>query len=203
MMILGLTGGYCAGKNTVARLLSERGWVCCDVDLLGHAALERSLPAVTELLGPGILRPDGSPDRREIGRLVFSAPSLLARYEAIVHPALFALVDGVISETGGRDLCLNAAILYKLPQLARCGAVMEVRSPLPARIRRGRARDGLSLAAVLDRIKRQKPLWERRREYAGPVFILRNSGSEARLARLLDAALERLGRGRPSPSQAS
>lgn len=203
MMILGLTGGYCAGKNTVARLLAERGWVCCDVDLLGHAALERSLPAVTELLGPGILRPDGSPDRREIGRRVFADPALLARYEAVVHPALFALVDEAVEDARGRDLCLNAAILYKLPQVARCEAVIEVRSPLPARIRRGRARDGLPLAAVLDRIRRQRPLWERRRDYEGRLCILRNSGSEARLARRLDAALERLGRGRPSPPQAS
>lgn len=202
-MILGLTGGYCAGKNLVARLLAGRGWACCDVDVLGHAALERNLNDVAELLGPGILRTDGSPDRREIGRRVFADPALLSRYEAIVHPALFALVDEVLGETGDRDLCLNAAILYKLPQVARCEAVIEVRSFLPVRIRRGRARDGLPPAAILDRIRRQKPLWERRRDYEGRLYILRNSGSEARLARRLDAVLERLGRGRPSPPQAS
>jgi dephospho-CoA kinase len=201
-MILGLTGGYCAGKNLVARLLAERGWAACDVDVLGHAALESRLPEVAELLGPGILRPDGSPDRREIGRRVFADPALLARYETVVHPALIALVDGVIRDSGDRDLCLNAAILYKLPQAARCAAVLEVRSPLTARIRRGRTRDGLSTGAILDRIRRQRPLWARRREYPGPVLVLRNSGSEALLARRLDAALARLGRGRPSSSQA-
>lgn len=202
-MILGLTGGYCAGKNLVARLLAERGWAACDVDVLGHAALESRLAAVEELLGPGILRPDGSPDRREIGRRVFADPALLARYEAVVHPALFALTDEVLRNAGDRDLCLNAAILYKLPQAERCAAVLEVRSPLLARIRRGRARDGLSTGAVLDRIRRQRPLWERRREYPGPILVLRNTGSEALLARRLDAALERLGRARSSHPQDS
>lgn len=197
-MILGLTGGYCAGKNLVARLLAERGWAACDVDVLGHAALESRLAETAELLGPGILRPDGSPDRREIGRRVFADPALLARYEAVVHPALFALLDEILLDAGDRDLCLNAAILYKLPQAARCAAVLEVRSPLLARIRRGRARDGLPPGAILDRIRRQRPLWGRRREYPGPVLVLRNSGSEALLARRLDAALERLGRGRPT-----
>lgn len=198
-MLLGLTGGYCAGKSTAARLLAARGWSCCDVDALGHTALELSFPEVQELLGPGVRKPDGSPDRREIGRRVFADPALLARYEAIVHPVLFALVDEAIRDAGDRNLCLNAAIFYKLPQAARCAAVLEVRAPLPVRIRRGRVRDGLSPGAILDRIRRQRPLWDRRREYPGPVIVLRNPGSEAALARSLDAALERLGLGRPTP----
>ncbi len=191
-MLLGLTGGYCAGKNLAARLLSRRGWACCDVDVLGHAALELRLPEVADLLGPGMLKPDGSPDRREIGRRVFEDPDLLARYESIVHPALFSLVDEVIAGSGGRDLCLNAAILYKLPQVLRCAAVLELRSALPVRVLRGRARDGLPIGAILDRIRRQKPLWDRRKDYPGPVLVLRNSGSESGLARRLDGALGRL-----------
>lgn len=191
-MLLGLTGGYCSGKNLAARLLSQRGWSSCDVDVLGHAALELRLTAVADLLGPGILRPDGSPDRREIGRRVFADPALLARYESIVHPALFSLLEEVIAGSGDRDLCLNAAILYRLPQVLRCAAVLELRSALPVRVLRGRTRDGLSAGAILDRIRRQSALWDRRKEYTGPVFILRNSGSEACLARRLDRALGRL-----------
>ena len=202
-MLLGLTGGYCSGKNLAARFLAERGWETCDVDVLGHAALEKSLTEVVELLGPGILKPDGSPDRREIGRRVFSNPALLARYEALVHPVLVSLLDEAIRNAGTKDLCLNAAILYKLPQAARCDAVLEVRAPLWTRILRGRARDGLSAAAILDRIRRQKPLWKRRKEYPGPVFVLRNSGPEPLLAHRLDAVLKGIGWSRPSSSQAS
>jgi len=39
MQIIGLTGGYCAGKNEVARILEKYGWEVADVDKLGHAAL--------------------------------------------------------------------------------------------------------------------------------------------------------------------
>lgn len=194
-MLLGLTGGYCAGKNMAARLLASRGWICTDVDVLGHAALEKSLPAVLDLLGPGILRPDGSPDRGEIGRRVFADRGLLRRYEALVHPALFELLDEVIAGSGGRDLCLNAAILYKLPQLSRCEAVLEVRAPLLLRIQRGRARDGLSPLDILNRIRRQRPLWARRGEFLGPVYMLNNAGDEAALGGRLDDVLDKI-RGR-------
>jgi hypothetical protein len=51
-LILGLTGGYCAGKNEVAAILGSLGWTCVDVDAMGHRALEYCLPEVVKLLGP-------------------------------------------------------------------------------------------------------------------------------------------------------
>ncbi|HSV56971.1 MAG TPA: dephospho-CoA kinase [Magnetospirillaceae bacterium] len=191
-MMIGLTGGYCAGKNFAARLLEARGWHCVDVDILGHSALERCLPAVEGLLGPGIRKPDGSPDRKAIGALVFADPDLLARYEAVVHPVLFALVDEAVGGAEARDVCLNAAILYRLPQVPRCRAVLEVRAPLPLRILRGLRRDRLSICAVLERIRTQAPLWKRREDYTGPILILCNRDSEIALDRRLAAVLERL-----------
>ena len=113
-MILGLTGGYCAGKSTAAAILKDEGWTIIDVDALGHRALELSASAVADILGPQVLGPDGRPDRRAIGAIVFADPRLLERYEAVVHPAMNALVAEAVAGAGERA-CVDAALLYRLP----------------------------------------------------------------------------------------
>lgn len=213
-MILGLTGGYCSGKNAAAAMLNARGWFCIDVDALGHRALAESVEAVVELLGPGVLadpqpsfmeasaggggpRPAGPApvgsraplDRKKIGAAVFADPALLKRYEAIVHPAMLRLLDEAIDAAGTTEdarVCINAAILYRLPQLARCDVVVEIRASVISRILRGRLRDGLSARLVLDRIRRQKPLWKAGESYRGERLIIRNDGGLAALERRID-----------------
>lgn len=193
-MILGLTGGYCSGKSSAAEVLKGTGWVLVDVDAMGHAALKACARSVAELLGPSALKPDGSPDRRAIGAMVFSEQSLLARYEAIVHPAMNKLVESAILEHGFPvhqhqrsdasscpGICVDAALLYRLPVVDRCDAIIEVRAPLLARIRRGRLRDGLGPAAVLERIARQRSLWVAGRAFYDRIVIVKNSGSKTAL----------------------
>lgn len=96
-MILGLTGGYCAGKNAVASLLEERAWTCIDLDRLGHWALAANEAPVQALLGPITRGPDGGLDRKAIAALVFSDAGLLARYEDIVRPAMLGLLDEALA----------------------------------------------------------------------------------------------------------
>lgn len=193
--LLGLTGLWAAGKNAAAALLEERGWRTVDVDRLGHAALESKAAEVAALLGPGVLDAAGRPVRRAIGALVFADPDLLARYEALVHPAMNALVDAEIERAGadGAALCLNAAVLYRMPHAARCDAIIEVRAVLPVRLRRGMRRDGLPLRAALARVRSQRSLLALGRKFAGKRSVLRNSGGPRALARALDALLGRLG----------
>lgn len=190
-MILGLTGGYCSGKSSAAAFLKAAGWTVVDVDAQGHAALLRSAGAVAGLLGPEVLGPDGLPDRRAIGSRVFGNPALLARYEAIVHPEMNALVDRAIDLAGSR-VCVDAALLYRLPVVERCDAIIEVRAPLLARLRRGRTRDGLGFRAMLARMARQRPLRVLGRLYAAKTRVVWNGASPRRFEKDLAAALDRL-----------
>lgn len=211
-MILGLTGGYCSGKNAAAAMLAARGWSCIDVDALGHRALEECAEEVIGLLGPGVLARSLSPavsaaggggagvveaaaegrarlDRKRIGAAVFADPELLIRYEAIVHPAMNRLLDEAIEAAGPQPdakVCINAAILYRLPQLARCEAVVEIRASIVTRVFRGRLRDGLGVRLVLDRLRRQRPLWAAGERYAGRRIIIRNDADLAALERRID-----------------
>lgn len=178
-MILGLTGGYCTGKSSAAKLLIALGWQIIDVDKLGHKALENSINAVKALLGPEVVMPDGKADRKIIAAMVFSNPLLMLRYEAIVHPAMNKLVEASLAEAShkGQKVCIDAAILYKLPVLDKCDAVLELRAPLLKRLMRARQRDGVSLVDAMLRIHRQQALRKFVKNITIPVSIVQNKGS--------------------------
>jgi hypothetical protein len=69
MMLIGISGKYCAGKNAVAAILEKRGFFLIDADKLGHEALSRKKGRIVERFGKGILRPDGSVDRKRLGAM--------------------------------------------------------------------------------------------------------------------------------------
>lgn len=192
-MLIGLTGGYCAGKNAVAELLEERGFLCFDLDKLGHAALGEPevVSAIAGRFGPSVLDAEGRIDRRALGALLFKDPGALAWEEGVVHPAVYRLLRPRMEEAlaAGRDVCLNAALLYRMPEAARCEAILEVRAPLYTRLIRGCARDDLSLIAVLARIWRQRSFWKRRKGLRAPVIRLDNGGRREELGPALERAL--------------
>ncbi len=188
MMILGLTGGYCAGKNEVAALLEERGWRVCDVDKLGHRALAESINALTMAFGASIVVSDGSIDRARLAKIVFADSARLKKLESIVHPAMYALLDREIeiaARQGVTRFCINAALLYRFPQIRVCRAVIEVRAPLYLRLARAQSRDHVSGTEALERIASQREFWNMRPSGI-PISMLWNTGSQGALrARLL------------------
>jgi len=185
--IIGLTGGYCAGKNEAALCIEESGFRVIDVDKLGHKALELKTDALVRAFGCGILNPRGEIDRRALGAIVFADPETLRRHEAIVHPAMLGLLD---EELGfSPRTCINAALLYRFPQLERCALVLEIKAPLLIRYRRARQRDGLGPIAFLQRIASQRPLWKLRPRDRPPVVFIRNANNRQALRSRIEKTL--------------
>lgn len=184
MQIIGLTGGYCTGKNEVAGVLADYGWEVVDVDKLGHAALLQISDQLIKIFGESIKKEDGTIDRKRLGTIVFSDKNRLDALEATVHPAILSLLNEEIEKSNHNTVekfCINAALLYRFPQTHLCNAVIEVRAPLYQRILRAQRRDDLSMNAALERIKSQKYLWDMRPKEGVPVYMLWNSGSSAEL----------------------
>lgn len=193
-MILGLTGGYCAGKNEVATLLEERGWRVADVDKLGHAALAESRENLAGAFGPSIVSADGSIDRARLGAIVFSDPAELQKLESIVHPAMYALLDRAIesaAERGEKRFCINAALLYRFPQAAACDAIIEVRAPLYLRLARAARRDSIAGPEAIKRIASQRAFWDLRPS-GQPLYMLWNTGSPDQLRQRLAGILSEI-----------
>ena len=77
MYIIGLTGGTGSGKTTVSNYLRKKGFEIIDFDLTTRELEEPGEPALKEIVetfGPEALLPDGTMNRKYVGRIVFSDP---------------------------------------------------------------------------------------------------------------------------------
>ena len=108
MKIIGLTGGIACGKSTVSKVLKDCGARIVDADAIAHELSQPNRPifhAYVELFGPEIVTPEGTLDRAEIARRVFSDTALRDKMNARVHPIIRAVVED----------CLDAAHMAGIP----------------------------------------------------------------------------------------
>jgi dephospho-CoA kinase len=186
-MVVGLTGGYCSGKNEAAVTFSKAGFHLIDVDILGHKALALCTQRLSAVFGKDILGADGLVQRKALADIVFSSPEKLQIHESIVHPVMLDLLDKEIAEH--EKICINAALLYRFPQTALCDLIIEVRAPFFTRIRRGQSRDRLGVVDILKRMANQQYLWALRPTENPRVVYVDNDGDLEALEKAILAAL--------------
>lgn len=167
MRIIGLTGGIASGKSTVARILERLGAVIVDADILAREAVLPGRPAyrtIVETFGPDILLPDGSIDRKALGRVVFADPSARRRLEAITHPAIARLAEERLAELRRTD---GPAAFYVAPLLIEAGAtgrvdeIWVVYVDRETQIARLIERDGITRREAEQRLSAQMPMDEK------------------------------------------
>jgi len=177
-MVLGLTGRYCAGKDLVASLLAERGWIVIDVDDLGHGALAARAADVVAAFGFDVGDGKGGIDRRRLGARVFGDDEALARLEAIVHPEMVREVRRRIDDVGiGGKVIVNAAILEKMGLDKLCDAILFVSAPMPLRFFRALRRDAFPPQRILQRFSAQKSIDAKRLRKGVDTYTIYNVGS--------------------------
>src|SRR6266702_3953005 len=112
--IIGLTGNIASGKTSVGQLLLEQGVKrYIDADALVHQLYERGQPiaaSVAEAFGAEVMAPDGSVDRKALGRLVFEQPEAMQRLEHIVHPAVGVALRKELSTVQADDIVVIDAV---------------------------------------------------------------------------------------------
>jgi len=100
-LVIGLTGGIGSGKSAVADAFAAMGVPVTDTDALAHALTApgaRGHQAVLETFGASFRRPDGTIDRAELRRHVFSDAAARTRLESILHPLIRAAAQREIDE---------------------------------------------------------------------------------------------------------
>ena len=105
-MIIGVTGGIGSGKSTVVGFFKEWGALVIEVDKLGWEILESKQKEMVKEFGNEILT-DGKEvqpqevqpqiDRKRLGKLVFSSPDNICKFNSIVHPPLIKELKNQIS----------------------------------------------------------------------------------------------------------
>jgi dephospho-CoA kinase len=191
MRIIALTGGIGAGKSLVAQYFSELGARVVDADQLSRVAIERGSEGFDEVLlrfGESILR-DGDIDRKALAEIVFADASARAHLEAIIHPRVRELFNGVVA-----DLEADETLIYEIPLLVESNAaanfdlVITVEADLEIRKER-LCKRGMFISEIERRIAAQASREERE---AQADHIITNDGDEDALLRSVENLWEDL-----------
>ena len=195
-MIVCVTGPMAAGKNLASEILCERGFACVDADLLVHEAVENAKEEILKTFSSpakekniSLLNEDGKINRRALGSLIFSDPALVQKQESIVYPHVNALFEKFICDNNGRNLAINATVLYKVPLMKKTDCVLFVDAPFLQRLLRARKRDKMPFKDILKRFLRQKNLFAKYKKSNADTVRVWNVGSRASLERKIDSFL--------------
>ena len=180
MITIGITGGMGSGKSIVAALLKVYGIPVYDADseskrlLLTSPTIRRGL---TDLLGADIYSPDGTTLRRaRMASLIFADPNLLARVNAIIHPAVGDDFDAWRERLTVPLCAMESAILFESGFDRRADVRLTVYAPEAIRLQRVMARDGAAEADVRRRMQSQ---WTDERKAALSDAVITNDGLSA------------------------
>ncbi len=191
--VIGLVGAIGAGKTTVARCFADRGGFVIDADALGHEAL-RQPPIIAQLVGrwgESVRKPDGSLDRRAIGRIVFGNADERNALEVVVFPYIgercVEEIARSMSDPAVRFVVLDAAVLFEAGWDANADRVVYVDAPREVRLARLAARSGWTAADLTAREAAQWPA-DRKKAHADAVVV--NDADVARLQEQVDRLLK-------------
>lgn len=190
--VLGLTGNIACGKSTVIRMLEELGAEALDGDSISHSLMGPNSPLAAEIsaaFGPQTVRADGSIDRPEVGKVVFSDPGKLLELEAIVWPPVLARKREAINQPGPDVLVLDAIKLFESGMADDCDEVWVVTATREQQIARIMGRNTVDRTEAERRIDAQPPQEEK---VARANVVIDNSGSLDDTRAQVLAAWERL-----------
>jgi len=175
--VIGLTGNIATGKSTVVRMLQELGAEAIDGDALVHQLMGPGSPLAEQIraeFGEQTVNADGSINRPELGKVVFSDPEKLKALEAITWPPVLAAKREAIHSPGPDVLILDAIKLWESGMADDCDEVWVVSADREQQIARIIGRNKVDRAEAERRIDAQPPQEEK---IAKADVVIDNSGT--------------------------
>ncbi len=164
MIVVGLTGGIASGKSTIAHALAqEPGVEVADADQVAWETYQPGTDVHRQLVehfGEGIRNPDGTIDRRALGRIVFNDPDERQFLNDVVHPAVRERLIDMAQRHKAQDVeifLVQAALILESEPVDRSfyEVYIMVWVDPTAQLRRLMERDDLSREAALRKIRSQ------------------------------------------------
>lgn len=165
-MIIGLTGGIGSGKSVISNQLRQMGYSVYDTDSEAKRLIMEDVHVreqIEHLFGKDVYR-NGVYQTAMVAQQVFANPSLLARLNAIVHPAVHQDIIRWVSKQNSPSfkkgkgvslLFIECAILYQAGIDQFCDKVVAVTAPEQVRLERVIARDHSDKERVHARMRAQ------------------------------------------------
>jgi dephospho-CoA kinase len=167
--VIGITGGIGSGKSFIARLFGEMG--CCVIHADDQVRQAYDDPEIRGALekwwGPAIFKPDGSIDRQEIARRIFSDGVERERLERLLHPWIAEQRDRIMRESCANPRILafvwDTPLLFETGLERNCDAVVFVDAPEDMRHLRVKNTRGWDDSEIIRREKLQWGLDKKRK----------------------------------------
>lgn len=175
-MKVGLTGGIGCGKSTVVEFFRDAGWSTIDSDAIVRELLATEAAVQSELRqhwGEAVIVEDGSIDRKEVARRVFSDESELQWLESILHPLVREQWESAVAASPSQNWLIEIPLLFEKRLETLFDLTVCVSSDPDVVESRMQAR-GYNRVEIEQRRERQMPL-EQKIERAD--HLISNSGS--------------------------
>ena len=169
-MIIGITGGIGSGKSVIAKQLRQMGYSVYDTDSEAKRIIVEDATVreqMTALFGEEVYK-DGVYQTSFVAQQVFADKNLLAKLNAIVHPAVRQDILRKFRSSEGSDAAellfrgsevlffIECAILYTAHLNELCDKVVVVTAPEEVRLARTIARDHSDIDKVRARMRAQE-----------------------------------------------
>lgn len=160
--IIGITGPTGAGKSIATDVMRREGCSVIDADVVARELVNsdaQCLKALEDAFGEGILRADGTLDRKELARRAFSTKEKEKLLNDITHPLIIARIkekaDSYLND-GARCVIIDAPLLIESGCDKLCDKVLTVLCDEEMRCKRICERDNLSVEEAKMRISVQQ-----------------------------------------------
>lgn len=157
MFKVGITGGIGSGKSMVCQVFQALGIPVFDADKAAKFLMTNDaslVMSIKELLGNDAYENEQL-NRSFIASKVFSNPSLLQALNKLVHPAVFEHSKQWLEAQTAQYVIKEAALFFESNSFKEMDFIIGVFAPENLRIQRATQRDGLSEAAILERMNNQ------------------------------------------------
>lgn len=157
MFKVGITGGIGSGKSMVCQVFQALGIPVFDADKAAKFLMNKDaslVASIKEILGNDAYKNEQL-NRSFIASKVFSNPSLLQALNKLVHPAVFEHSKQWLEAQTAQYVIKEAALFFESNSFKEMDFIIGVFAPENLRIQRAMQRDGLSEAAILERMNNQ------------------------------------------------
>ncbi|MCQ2218566.1 MAG: dephospho-CoA kinase [Paludibacteraceae bacterium] len=154
---IGITGGIGSGKSVVSSLLRILNIPVYDADAASKSLLSTDpdlVSSLKRLLGEDIYEGDVL-NRKKMASMIFSDKELLAKVNALIHPAVISDFRRWAENQGSSLVACESALIYESKMNDLFDAVLMVYAPEQVRIKRAIARDAATEEQIRARIQNQ------------------------------------------------
>ncbi|MDX1491243.1 MAG: dephospho-CoA kinase [Pseudohongiellaceae bacterium] len=172
-LVIGLTGGIGSGKSAATAIFETLGIEVVDADILSRVVVEPGTVAIRRIqehFGGLVINDDGSLNRGELRKLVFSNAEEKRWLESLLHPLIRQETEKRLLQAKSPYVILSSPLLLETDQAKMVNRIVLIDAPEELQLTRTSARDGVDEQSV-EAIMRSQFSREQRRKQADDIIV--------------------------------